>query len=153
LDKRKFSHILAGMKSAHFIMALALVALTACKIIDNPNGPHHGQAKPGQDGPETVMVTYHVQAGREADFPALLAQAWNIYQKKHLVHSQPHVVVRQQEENGKTKFIEIFTWVNHAAPNKSVATMQDIWGKEEAACEDRNGHHGLEGGEVTLIAP
>jgi len=139
------------MKLAHITMALALVGLTACKVIDNPNHPHRVPA--GKDTPETVMVTYHVQPGHEAEFPALLAHAWETYQRDHLVLDAPHIVMRQQEEDGKTKFVEIFTWVSHAAPNQALVSVQDVWGRETAVCEDRNGHHGLEGGEVELITP
>ena len=32
--------------------------------------------------PETVLVTYHVKPGKEADLQATLARAWEIYRQK-----------------------------------------------------------------------
>jgi hypothetical protein len=57
------------MKLPHFLPALALLALTACSTTP---AARRAAASPTGDTPETVMVTYHVQPGREADFPALL---------------------------------------------------------------------------------
>ena len=99
------------------------------------------------------MVTYHVQAGQEAAFPALLARAWGIYRQEHLVRSEPHVIVRTREADGKTCFIEVFTWVSHAAPIHAPVTVPAIWNEETSVCEARNGHQALEGGEVELVSP
>ena len=69
------------------------------------------------------------------------------------MRSEPHVVVRESEGDGKTRFVEIFTWVDHAAPEHASGAVQTIWGQEMSACESRNGHRGLEGGEVELVIP
>lgn len=138
------------MKLPHFLPALALLALTACSTTP---AARRAAASPTGDTPETVMVTYHVQPGREADFPALLARAWEIYRQEHLVQAGPHVIVQNREPDGKACFVEIFTWVSHAAPAHAPAAVPAIWNEETAACEARNGHPALEGGEVRLISP
>jgi hypothetical protein len=85
--------------------------------------------------------------------PALLARAWGIYRQENLVRSEPHVIIRAHESNGKTRFVEIFTWVSHAAPEHAPASVPAIWKQEMLLCEARDGHLALEGGEVELIAP
>jgi hypothetical protein len=85
------------MKLPHFLPALALLALTACSTTP---AARRAAASPTGDTPETVMVTYHVQPGREADFPALLARAWEIYRQEHLVQAGPHVIVQNREPDG-----------------------------------------------------
>ena len=51
---------------------------------------------------ETVLITYHVIPGKEKTLQELLATVWDIYEKEHLVFSQPHVVVRQKELRTRT---------------------------------------------------
>jgi hypothetical protein len=58
------------MKITHFLLALAVLSLTACSTT---SGEHLGSAKAD---PETVMVTYHVKSGKEAEFQALLSRIW-----------------------------------------------------------------------------
>jgi hypothetical protein len=149
------------MKHPHWLLAGILLALPACTttIVDTPPVPgapvpvRPARIKPLKDLPETVIVTYHVQSGREAEFPKVLAHAWEIYRQEHLVNAEPHVIVRDQEGEGKTKFVEIFTWVNHAGPLHAPAAVLAVWNEEMAVCEARNGHPGLEGGEVQLVQP
>ena len=138
------------MKFAHFLPALALLSLTACSTTSPVS---HPEANSAGDPPETVMVTYHVQPGQEAQFPAMLDRAWGIYRREHLVRSEPHVIVRTKEADGKTCFIEVFTWVSHSAPAHAPAAVPAIWNEETSVCETRNGHTALEGGEVELVSP
>lgn len=59
------------------VLAISLVVFAGCSTSHPASG-----AKPD---PETVMVTYHVQPGKEADFQALLVRAWQVYRSEHLV--------------------------------------------------------------------
>ena len=133
------------MNSTLPAFALALILLAGCAT-----------AKPGNDAdarPETVMVTYHVKPGSEAEMEQMLSQAWQIYRREHLVFAQPHIIVRDRDADGKTRFVEIFTWVSHTAPEDAPAPVKAIWGKMTSLCESRNGHRGLEGGEVEIVPP
>lgn len=107
------------------------------------------QTESARPGSETVMVTYHVQPGKEAEFQALLARAWDVYRTEHLVFGQPHTVVRQTEDGDKTRFVEIFTWVK--PPDDPSDSVRAVWKQEHSLCEARNGHTGIEGGEVELV--
>ena len=108
-------------------------------------------ASDGKGDSETVMVTYHVKSGSEAELKAALASAWQIYTTEHLVFSEPHVVVWGAEDEDKTRFVEIFTWVSHSAPEHAPDAVKKIWAQEQSLCEARKGHTAIEGGEVELI--
>ena len=97
------------------------------------------------------MVTYHVKPGKEAEFQALLSRAWQTYRREHLVFANPHTIVRDTEQGDKTRLVEIFTWVSHAAPEHAPDAVKKIWEQEQSLCEARSGHGGIEGGEVELL--
>ena len=129
----------------HFLFALAAVSLTACSTT---NRATHDSAGPD---PETVLVTYRVQSGHETEFQTLLSRAWEIYRTEHLVRAEPHIILRDTEDGGKTRYVEIFTWVSHAVPEHAPASVQTIWQQEHSLCEARGGHRGIEGGEVEIL--
>ena len=133
------------MKITYCLFALAAISLTACSTTHRTN---HGSAGPD---PETVLVTYRVKSGNEAEFQAVLLRAWQIYRSEHLVYAEPHMIVRDTEDGGKTRYVEIFTWVSHAAPERAPDSVKTIWKQEHSLCEERNGHSGIEGGEVEFL--
>jgi hypothetical protein len=134
------------MKMTHCLFALAAVSLTACSTTNRT------QQSSTQPGPETVLVTYRVKAGHEAEFQTVLARAWQIYRKEHLVRTEPHIIVQDTEDGGKPRYVEIFTWVSHAAPEHAPDAVKAIWQEEHSLCEARGGHSGIEGGEVQVLA-
>lgn len=136
------------MKTPHFLCILSVVSLAACSTTTSKEK----QASSKTD-PETVLVTYHVKSGKEAEFRELLSRAWEIYRKEHLVFAQPHVIVQDKESGDKPRFIEIFTWVSHSAPEHAPGSVKTIWDQMQSQCEARDGHGGLVGGEVDLLAP
>jgi|HubBroStandDraft_5_1064220.scaffolds.fasta_scaffold588585_1 hypothetical protein len=122
-------------------VAISLLVFTGCSTT-----PSAGRAKADS---ETVMVTYHVQSGKEALLQALLAHAWKIYRREHMVSVQPHVVIRDADAEGQSKFVEIFTWAK--SPDHPPENVLTIWKQEQSLCEPRDGHRGIEGGEVALV--
>jgi hypothetical protein len=134
------------MKIECLLGLVILVVATGCST-SHP-ATHQSKTKA-----ETVLVTYHVKVGKEADFEATLARAWAIYRKGGLVYATPHVVVRDTEEGGQPRFAEIFTWVDRSTPEHAPESVKAIWKEEEALCEKRGGHYGIEPGEVHLILP
>ena len=115
-----------------------------------PARPKESKLAPAK---ETVLITYHVIPGKEKSLQELLANAWDLYEKEHLVFSQPHVVVRQKDTADKIRIVEIFTWVNSDAPDQAPDSVKKLWDQMQACCEKRDGHPGLEGGEVDLLVP
>ena len=98
-----------------------------------------------------MLVYYHVKPGKDAEFQAVLARAWQIFQSEKMVLPKPHVLVRDTEDGGKPRFVEIFTWVSHDAPDHAPASVKAVWNEEQSLCEKRNGHNGIEGGEVEIV--
>ena len=121
--------------------------MTACSTAHNAD---HGSAKAD---PETVLITYHVRPGKQAEFQAVLSRAWEIYRRERLVFAEPHIIVRDTEDGDKARFVEVFTWVSHAAPDHAPQSVKTIWKQEQLLCEGRGGRHGIEGGEVELVIP
>ena len=136
------------MRITHFLSVVSIASLTACSTTSQSDIRHLPK-----DDPETVLVTYHVKPGKENEFRETVLGVWDIYRKEHLVFAQPHVVVWDKEDGGKTRFVETFTWVNHAAPEHVSDAVKKIWDQMQSLCEERNGHGGLEGGEVELLIP
>jgi len=133
-----------------------LLVLSSMFVLVSPGGaepparPKESKLAPAK---ETVLITYHVIPGKEKSLQELLANAWTIYEKEHLVFSQPHVVVRQKDAADKNRVVEIFTWVNSEAPDHAPDSVKKLWDQMQACCEKRDGHPGLEGGEVDLLVP
>ena len=134
------------MKTAHLLPVFLLATLTACST-SNIKTSDPGSTK----SPETVLITYRVKAGKEAEMEQVLNRAWGIYRQEHLVFARPHLIVRDEEKDGKTRMVEIFTWVSHKAPDHAPASVKAAWNDMMSLCEARDGHGALEGGEVELV--
>ena len=133
------------MKSTYFLIALAGISWAACSTT---NHTHDGSAK---GDPETVLVSYHVKPGEEAKFQSILSEAWQIYRTENLVFAKPHIIVRDSEDGGKARFVELFTWVSHSAPEHVPDSIKALWQQEQSLCEPRGGRGGIEGGEVEIL--
>src|SRR5882672_1537468 len=126
------------------LLAVSLLALTGCSTTQ-PARDSSGKADP-----ETVLVTYHVKPGKEAELQSLLSRAWEISRKERFVFAEPHIVVQDTEDGGKPRVVEIFTWVSRSIPEHAPDSVKTIWKQEESLCERRAGHYGIEPGEVRL---
>src|SRR2546430_349980 len=95
------------MKTTYLLFAVLPLAFIGCSTT------HRSAAK---RDPETVLVTYRVKPGKEAEFQAVLSRAWEVYRSEHLVFAEPHVVIQDAENGGQPRFVEIFTWVSRSIP-------------------------------------
>jgi hypothetical protein len=127
------------MKTKILSALIFITALAGCSTI---------QVTPSANS-ETVMVTYHVRAGKEADFQALLARAWQTYQNEKMVCAKPHLVVQEKESDGNSRFVEILTWIH--APDHAPESVKPIWSEEHALCEARNGKPDIEFSVVQIV--
>jgi hypothetical protein len=94
--------------------------------------------------PETVMVTFRVKSGAEAELQRVIARHWTTGRQMKLMSDAPHLTLRGTEEGGKTYFVEIFTWADEKTPDNAPAAIQEIWGDMNRLVEARGGHPGLE---------
>lgn len=99
---------------------------------------------------ETVVTTFLVRDGKEAEMSKLIQKAWDTYNKFGLVLPEPNIVVRGTDNSGKLFFIEIFSWRDHDVPDNAPAEVQAIWAEMEVLCEKREGHRGIEFHEVQI---
>jgi hypothetical protein len=129
------------MKTLYPLVAICFLGVTGCST----NRP----ASEATASSETMLLTYRPKPGKEAELQATLAQAWQVYRAEHMVFAEPHVIVRDTEDGGGTRFVEIFTWIK--APDSPPADVNAIWKQEQSLCEARNGHKGIEGGPVQLV--
>jgi len=87
---------------------------------------------------ETVICTYRVRAGSEAEFEALLARHWRTLHGLGFVTGEEALVFRSRE--GAPDYVEIFTWVEggfglaHEHPD-----VLALWEPMEPLLEDRDG--------------
>jgi hypothetical protein len=128
------------MKALLPLFAVLSLALAGCSTSRPENA-----ARPGS---ETVLITYHPATGKDAELEGALKHAWQVYQADRLVYDQPHVLVRDTG-GGETRFIEIFTWIK--APENPSPDISAIWRQEQALCEARGGHRGIDGGPVEVV--
>lgn len=134
------------------VLLVGVCLLTAC--VTTINGvPKKKVQTPEAETPETVMVYYYVKPDMEAVMQDLFAKTWALYRKEGLVYASPHIITYSRDADGKDLFIELFTWVNHAAPGKVSPEINQLWNQAQSLCEPRDGHGGVVGGEVALVVP
>lgn len=108
----------------------------------------------GRKDPETVLVTFHVREGKEADMERLLREDhWPLLRRLDLVFESPHVLVRAVESGGKPCFREILTWRNHDIPDNAPPEVQAVWKRMYDFVEKRDGSPAIEIDEVDLLVP
>lgn len=104
--------------------------------------------------PETVVVTFHVREGKEADMERLLREGhWTVLRRLDLVFETPHVLVRGVESGGKPRFVEVLTWRSHEIPDNAPPEVQEIWKRMNELVEKRDGKPAIEIDEVDLLVP
>jgi hypothetical protein len=137
------------MRKALLIQAMAALFLVGLVAF----GVTLAESKPAATESATVMATFHVVAGKELDFEQILLREWETYMKGKLVLDQPNVIARGKEADGKTYFVHIFTWADHATPDRPPPSVIAVWQSMGPLIEARNGHPSMEIAQVQLVAP
>jgi hypothetical protein len=109
-------------------------------------------AAPQSEMPETVLVTYHAKQGSEAALANAIGEQWAAMTSLKLVLQAPHTLVRGTED-GKTYFVEIFTWRDARIPDAAPPAIQNIWSEMNRLVESRGGKPGIDFTAVSLVAP
>ena len=100
---------------------------------------------------ETVICTMRVKPGAEDLFAKVIEVHWPTLRRLDLVEKEPHLVLRGQDESGRTYYVEILSWVNHEAPDHVPPEVQAIWDRMQSLVEARDGHRGIEFPEVEVV--
>jgi len=112
--------------------------------------PHLVVKRSNSEEPETVLVTYHVKPGAEAELERVIAQHWATLLRLNLVRKDFHVLLRAQEGEC-VRFVEIGTWRDRKLPDSAPAEVQELWKEMNRFVEPRDGHLGIEVAEVSLM--
>ncbi|HUB25946.1 MAG TPA: hypothetical protein VL992_11000 [Tepidisphaeraceae bacterium] len=134
---------------------LCVLAASLCLAVGCETA-HNWQHPIIMGNPETVLITYHVKPGDEAALRQLLKKTWNDYRdEESLVDPFPHVIVCGAEDGGKTKFVEIFTWVSISSPQlaSEITGINDDWASMHSLCEARGHSSDIELEPVQKVEP
>ena len=104
--------------------------------------------------PETVHVTYHVQAGKLEEFLSVLKQHHPACRKLGLVLAEPHLILSGKEDGGKPVVVEILTWKDSDAPDsvpKHHPDIKKIWDQLNALVEKRGEKPGIDIEEMAIV--
>jgi hypothetical protein len=121
------------MKRIH---VFALVLLVASFTF----GQTHTAPKPT---PETVLVTFQVQAGKETRLQQVIARAWTTYVRLGMVRPDPHLLLKNTDDKGNTTMFEILSWKDSSVPDNASPEVRTLWNEMEGLCEKRGGSQEL----------
>jgi hypothetical protein len=87
---------------------------------------------------QTVIGTFRVREGAEAEFAKLLGRHWPILHELGFVTDEQSVIYRSGD--GGLTYVEIFTWAEggYELAREHPAVLA-IWGPMDALLEDRDG--------------
>lgn len=103
-----------------------------------------------ESDPETVLVTYHVKAGKADDLAKLIDRTSATYQRLGLVFDKPHLVMRGKEKGG-IFMAEILPWKSHSAPDNAPKEVHALWDEMQKLCGPRGDRDGIEIPEVQVV--
>ena len=108
------------------------------------------RATAAENDPETVLVTYHVKAGKADELAKLIDRIWATYRRLGLVFDKPHLVMQGNDNTGE--FIaEILPWKSHSAPDHAPAEVKALWDQMQLLCERRGDRDTIEIPEVEVL--
>ena len=95
---------------------------------------------------KTVICTYQVIPGKEADFLALLQRHWPTLRRLDAVTAEPARAYRGSDDQGRPFFVEIFEWKDARALEvaRQHPEVLAIWEPMDALCEPREGRRNME---------
>ena len=127
-------------------IAIVAVAASTAGLLSSPHRTAHRAAQP-----ETVMVTYRVKRGSEAELSRVLAEHWAAAVRLQLVDSAPHLIVKTTDAGQPADIVEVFTWRDASTPDHAPPEIQAAWSKMASLVESRGGHPAIEPVEVSVV--
>jgi hypothetical protein len=94
----------------------------------------------------TVLCTYRVKRGKEAEFREVLAAHWPTLRGLGLMTDAPPPQYRYTEQDDAPVFVEIVTWVDGEAAMRAYdhPEAMAIWERLDALTEARNDRPSME---------
>jgi hypothetical protein len=100
--------------------------------------------------PETVLITYRVKVGSEADMEQQIAKHWKTATSLNLVDGSRHLVFRGSDEE-RPYYVEIFSWQGASVPDDPPKEIKAIWSDMSKLVESRRDKPGIEIGVVSEV--
>ena len=94
--------------------------------------------------PETVLVTYHVKDGQQAQMESIIRKQWAALRRLDVVEEQPHLLLRGVEDGGKPVYAEVFAWKTADSADHLPAEIQTLWKLMNSLVESRSGRPGID---------
>ena len=90
--------------------------------------------------PVRMLCTYRIKDGQETDFLQLLEKHWPMLRSVGLATNDPAQVFRSKDKEGKTVFVELFSWKDADAPDVAHQTpeVMSVWEPMGALAEEMN---------------
>jgi hypothetical protein len=90
--------------------------------------------------PVRMLCTYRIKDGKESEFLRLLEKHWPTLRSVGLATNDPAEVLRGSDKQGKTVFIEMFSWKDATAPDVAHQTpeVMSVWEPMGALADDMN---------------
>ena len=126
------------------LLFACLFSMPACAMAQQPS------AGKSDDGPETILASFHVKPGQLNNFLALMPKYWAELRAQNLVLAEPHLMM-QGDENGKPVVYQLFSWRDHDVSDHVPASVQAYWDKMNGMLEARGGHDPVEFPEVKVL--
>ena len=128
------------MSTRHIVQCICAAAFAASQVA-------------GAEQPETVMITLHPKVGAERALAQTLARHYETAQKLRLLREEvPHLTLEATDDQGKTYFVDIFTWRDAAVPDNAPAEIRAIWKEMNSLVETRGGRPALDIVQVKALA-
>lgn len=90
--------------------------------------------------PVRMLCTYRVKDGKGEDFLQLLGKHWPTLHGVGLATDEPAQVFRGGDKDGKTVFVEMFSWKDAAASDVAHQTpeVMSVWEPMSALADEMN---------------
>ena len=85
--------------------------------------------------PQTVLARFQVKQGREVEFEKIHTQSWQAYLRLGMIEEKSHVVLRGQDKDGSTYFVEILTWKDGSITMNPPEEVRALWMQFHDCCE------------------
>ncbi|HVN09247.1 MAG TPA: hypothetical protein VMV61_09755 [Patescibacteria group bacterium] len=110
------------------------------------------RARASGDEPETVVVTYRPQPGKEDALLQVLREARSTRARLALADDSPYLLVRAGSP-GNVRFIEVFTWKSEEIPDHAPQEIRDQWDRMQKLVRPLDGHPGIDFEQVQILPP
>lgn len=129
----------------HGCLRSLLVALTLTSCVGVG-----AAANAAPEVPETVIITYQVKPGADAELSRAIAEHWRLAQHLNLVLTASHIVVKGGGQDSRY-ILEILTWRSSKTPDNAPDAITRLWTQMGQYVVSRDGRPGIDLAPVSVL--